>query len=80
MEYPKERIEYIYENSQADYIISDGAMENALDVKELLKEENDGNPNVNVLRDDLSYMIYTSGSTGLPKGVMISVKYCNYCI
>ncbi|WP_296859584.1 non-ribosomal peptide synthetase [uncultured Methanobrevibacter sp.] len=72
MEYPKERIEYIYENSQADYIISDGVIENSLDVKELLKEENNNNINVAMHPDDLAYMIYTSGSTGNPKGVMIS--------
>jgi amino acid adenylation domain-containing protein/thioester reductase-like protein len=77
-EYPQERINYIYENSQADYIISYETSDNSIDVNELLEEENTVNPNVEVLADDLAYMIYTSGSTGNPKGVMISHKnICN---
>ena len=77
-EYPQERINYIYENSQADYIISNETSENSLNVNELLEEESMGNPNVDVTSDDLAYMIYTSGSTGNPKGVMISHKnICN---
>ncbi|WP_407432545.1 amino acid adenylation domain-containing protein [Methanobrevibacter sp.] len=72
IEYPKGRIDYIFENSQADYIISDGRIENSIDVKDLLMEENVANPQVEISCDDLAYMIYTSGSTGNPKGVMIS--------
>ena len=76
--YPRERINYIYENSQADYIISGETSQNSLNVYELLEEENNDNPNVDVSPDDLAYMIYTSGSTGNPKGVMISHKnICN---
>ena len=71
MEYPKERIEYIYENSQADYIIAGETYDKSLDIKELLETENVENPDVEVSPDDLAYMIYTSGSTGNPKGVMI---------
>ncbi|MBR3141312.1 MAG: amino acid adenylation domain-containing protein, partial [Methanobrevibacter sp.] len=71
LEYPKERIEYIYENSQADYIISDETYNKSLDVKELLEEENIKNPDIEISPDDTAYMIYTSGSTGKPKGVMI---------
>ena len=72
MEYPKERIRYIYENSQADYIIAIGSTANSIDVAELLEHENTDTPNVDITPDDLAYMIYTSGSTGNPKGVMIS--------
>ncbi|WP_407376942.1 amino acid adenylation domain-containing protein, partial [Methanobrevibacter sp.] len=71
LEYPQERIDYIYENSQADYIISNANEGNSIDVNELLKEEDTSNPNVNVHPEDNAYMIYTSGSTGLPKGVVI---------
>ncbi|MGX8693859.1 MAG: amino acid adenylation domain-containing protein [Methanobrevibacter sp.] len=78
LEYPKERIEYIYQNSQADYIISDVADNNILDIKDLLENENTDNPNVDISPDELAYMIYTSGSTGNPKGVMITHKnICN---
>ena len=77
-EYPQERINYIYENSQADYIIANESGEKSLDIEELLKDGNSDNPNVNVDPDELAYMIYTSGSTGNPKGVMISHKnICN---
>ena len=78
MEYPEERINYIYENSQSDYIISSKTDGNSLDIKELLEEENIENPDVEITPDDLAYMIYTSGSTGKPKGVMISHEnICN---
>lgn len=63
LEYPQERIDYIYENSQADYIISEEDVDNSLNVKELLKEENIENPDIEISPDDLAYMIYTSGST-----------------
>ena len=72
LNYPKGRIDYIFENSQADYLIADGVIENSIDINELLEEENTSNPQVEINPDDLAYMIYTSGSTGNPKGVMTS--------
>ena len=79
LEYPLERINYIYENSQADYIIGEKSLENSLKVQDLLEEGNCKNPDVDVKGDDLAYIIYTSGSTGKPKGVMITHKnVCNH--
>ncbi|WP_407375056.1 amino acid adenylation domain-containing protein, partial [Methanobrevibacter sp.] len=72
MEYPLDRIKYIYENSQADYMITDGSTGNSLDISRLIEEEDMSTPDVDITPDDLAYMIYTSGSTGNPKGVMIS--------
>ena len=70
--YPQDRVDYIYENSQADYIIASETQGNAIGINDLLKEENTERPGIQVSPDDLIYMIYTSGSTGKPKGVMIT--------
>ena len=71
-EYPEERINYIYNDSEADYIISDFSDNNTLNVFDLLKEENESNPVVEFSPDNLAFLIYTSGSTGNPKGVMLT--------
>ena len=71
-EYPEERINYIYNDSEADYIISDYSDNNTLNVFDLLKEENETNPVVKIDPDNLAFLIYTSGSTGNPKGVMLT--------
>ena len=74
MEYPKGRIRYIFENSNANYLISFANIEQSIGVRELLLEDNTENPQLEISPDDLAYMIYTSGSTGNPKGVMITHK------
>ena len=77
-DYPKERIENIIEDSEADYIISFGEFLNmydkALDIEELERSSDKTNPMVEVNPENLAYMIYTSGSTGKPKGVMLKHK------
>ena len=75
-EYPEERIKQVIEDSDAKYIIknniNDEDWPNALNVDELLLENNNENPSPNLAPENLCYLIYTSGSTGKPKGVMLT--------
>ncbi|MDO5826631.1 MAG: non-ribosomal peptide synthetase, partial [Methanosphaera sp.] len=72
-DYPEDRVKYIHENSDADWVISENNLKNSVNVKTLLTESNDEtNPKININSDDLAYMIYTSGTTGKPKGVMVT--------
>ena len=82
-DYPKERIDSIIEDSDADFVITEGELlgkyERTVDVAELISGTDDTNPNVDVQPDDLAYLIYTSGSTGKPKGVMLRhIGIANY--
>ena len=83
-EYPDERINYIMEDSKAEFILMPRAaaeerkaLLQKLSAKVLLIEEllaeggNTDNPKVDIHPENLCYCIYTSGSTGKPKGVMI---------
>ncbi|MBR1483615.1 MAG: amino acid adenylation domain-containing protein [Ruminococcus sp.] len=72
-EYPDERIRYILENSEARFIVTDKnrGFDNEINIEELLANNNDSNPDVEISPDDTAYLIYTSGSTGRPKGVEI---------
>ena len=84
-EYPADRVKLILEDSEARYIITtadrmDTVPEGkAIDVEELINDDNDGKVTTDITPDDLAYLIYTSGSTGRPKGVMLRHKgICNY--
>ena len=82
-DYPKERIDSIIEDSDADFVITEGELLNkydrTVDVSKLLSGNNEEKPNVDVQPDDLAYLIYTSGSTGKPKGVMLRhIGIANY--
>ncbi len=74
--YPKERVEYILTNSNAETLITNLNFEseiNTVNVLNLdLSKSSKLNLNLVSSSDDLAYVIYTSGSTGNPKGVMIS--------
>ncbi len=72
-EYPKDRIEYILENSGARYIITDGekGYANEINIEKLLENKDSSEPKVDIEPSDTAYLIYTSGSTGRPKGVVI---------
>lgn len=77
-DYPKERIESIIADSEADFVITEGSLldtyERTVNVDELLSGGNSEAPEVAVTGDDLAYLIYTSGSTGKPKGVILRHK------
>ncbi|MEO0723111.1 MAG: amino acid adenylation domain-containing protein [Bacteroidota bacterium] len=63
-EYPKQRIDFIQEDSQCRLIIDE-------EVLQKMNVVNMSFPDTNwqVLPNDLAYVIYTSGTTGKPKGV-----------
>ncbi|OAB29606.1 hypothetical protein PMSD_21405 [Paenibacillus macquariensis subsp. defensor] len=76
--YPKERINYIVQDSALEMIISTnenveltGYSGKWFVVKEALLKEEFDNPAIIVNPEYLAYVIYTSGTTGYPKGVMI---------
>ena len=74
--YPEKRINQILEDSDSRYVITskdiDYDGENRINVEELLNNNDDSDPPVNLNPDNLCFLIYTSGSTGKPKGVMIT--------
>ena len=84
-EYPADRVKLILEDSEARYIITTAdrmdtvPADKAIDVEELIGDDNDGTIVIDIQPDDLAYLIYTSGSTGRPKGVMLHHRgICNY--
>ena len=84
-EYPKDRINHIVSDSDAQFIITTNEhannypAEKVIIIDELLSGNETKNPDVEISSEDLAYMIYTSGSTGKPKGVMLRHSgICNY--
>lgn len=76
--YPKERINYIIENSDIRIILSEKSYTEKLPsyIHLLTIDEwynNDYNPTA-TSPDNLAYIMYTSGSTGTPKGVMVEQR------
>ncbi|MBQ3364034.1 MAG: amino acid adenylation domain-containing protein [Muribaculaceae bacterium] len=84
-EYPADRVKLILEDSEARYIITTHdrmdsvPADKAIDVEDLINDDNDGTIETHIKPEDLAYLIYTSGSTGRPKGVMLHHRgICNY--
>ncbi len=78
-EYPKDRIEYMLEDSEAIMLLTQKSISTdisysgeiiILDEYETLHEDKN-NLEAIVKPDNLAYIIYTSGTTGKPKGAMI---------
>ena len=77
--YPSDRIQYMLEDSQAQWLLTQEELAVPpdyvgevimLDQKELYQGDGSNLKHSNQV-NDLAYVIYTSGSTGRPKGVMI---------
>ncbi|KAF1677374.1 non-ribosomal peptide synthetase [Bacillus sp. SKDU12] len=77
--YPKHRIQYIVDDSEADIILTESHLRQQLDLSGpmvFIDEESSYHKDSTDLEPissakDLAYVIYTSGSTGKPKGVAI---------
>lgn len=78
-DYPKHRIQYIVEDSQADIVLTQSHLQKQLELAGtmvFLDQESSYHEDGSYLEPisstkDLAYVIYTSGSTGKPKGVAI---------
>jgi amino acid adenylation domain-containing protein/non-ribosomal peptide synthase protein (TIGR01720 family) len=83
VEYPRDRLLYMMQDSRAKLLLThtavqqqlpipDGLDSLAVDCSEDWAGQDDSAPNVALDGDNLAYVIYTSGSTGMPKGVAVS--------
>jgi amino acid adenylation domain-containing protein len=80
-EYPKDRIEFMLEDSSAKVLLTSKKYQNHFlsaatellieDAMEKLPGYSAEAPEIAVSGEDLAYVLYTSGSTGKPKGVQI---------
>jgi amino acid adenylation domain-containing protein/thioester reductase-like protein len=81
--YPKDRLEFMMEDSRSSVLITQGDLDiqlaTSIDLKrvyldrdaETIARCSHDNLAINLTQNDLAYVIYTSGSTGKPKGVQI---------
>ncbi len=82
LEYPKDRIEYMIQDSKVDILLTRHKLlkkitysGKVLDIDdEKINSQSEENLKKVNTSQDLAYIIYTSGSTGKPKGVMIEHK------
>jgi len=85
-EYPKERLQFIIDDTEIDLILTEETLKARLpkfngelillDTKlSSFSQNSSNNLNIIVNPNQLAYIIYTSGSTGKPKGVLI--EHCS---
>ncbi|SHE68680.1 fengycin family lipopeptide synthetase D/tyrocidine synthetase-2 [Seinonella peptonophila] len=81
--YPKERVEYLLEDSEAALLLTTSSVEQSvaytgkilcIDDPKLYTGNHVELPLINQ-SSDLAYLLYTSGSTGKPKGVMVEHRH-----
>ncbi|WET13128.1 non-ribosomal peptide synthase/polyketide synthase [Pseudomonas sp. D3] len=83
VEYPRDRLLYMMQDSNAKLLLThsrvmqqlplaEGLDTLAIDNREAWADYSDTAPEVTLHGDNLAYVIYTSGSTGLPKGVAVA--------
>lgn len=77
-DYPKDRIEFMLENSKTKILISNKEFVkninyngNLIDLENIDFSKNTKNLNLKISPDQNAYIMYTSGSTGIPKAVTI---------
>ena len=81
-DYPRERLNYLVEDSGIRLLLTQSSLRNRIPDSEKLsvleldgadvKEIAETNPETTLHPDNLAYVIYTSGSTGHPKAVAAS--------
>lgn len=77
--YPKSRIDYILNDSNAKFVLSHSKISDSLNINEpivnidsfTIENASGSNLNLKINPKDVAYLIYTSGSTGMPKGVLV---------
>ncbi|MGT2637622.1 non-ribosomal peptide synthetase [Streptococcus ratti] len=79
--YPKDRIDYMLEDSDVKLILYSSEIKHYFDISVIettkisnFKKELEDDLKIDISSDDHLYVIYTSGTTGKPKGVQISHK------
>ena len=92
--YPKERLAFMLEDTQAPVLLTQVRLRERLPTHEadvicldadwaILAQEGEENLEDGATPDNLAYVIYTSGSTGRPKGALILhrglVNYLSWC-